>query len=115
VQANVLRYDCEVTVDPPQPVQITYSRDDGLGPVRVHSSDLEAGVHEIPIWFLSPLQDYTFVASATSWPAGLTSTVTVTTGLPPLEVQSWLVMTGTSTLGLVGTEAPCSQNAIAVI
>ena len=39
---------CTVTVDPPQPVQITFGRQDGLGQTRVHTSEKVAGVHEVP-------------------------------------------------------------------
>ncbi|MEQ1565727.1 MAG: hypothetical protein ABMA64_08830 [Myxococcota bacterium] len=114
-QANVLRYDCDVVVDPPQAVQIRYWRDDGLGAERIHTSEVVSDVHDVPIYFLAQEQDYTFEASAVAWPGGLTSTVSVTTGSVPLEVDSKLSMTGTSTMGLIGTEAPCSTKAIAVI
>jgi hypothetical protein len=112
---NALRFDCEVTVDPPQAVDLRWYRSDGLGPERVDTSDLAEGVHAMPLYFLAPDQEYTVEATATSWPDGPRSTIAVTTAVPPLEVGTWLTMTGTSTMGLLGTEDPCSTGAIAVI
>jgi hypothetical protein len=56
--------------------------------------------------------DYTVEATA----VGATPvSTTVTTGIPPFNVGTWLTMTGTSTMGLVGLEAPCTTDPIAVI
>lgn len=112
---NVLRYQCDVTVDPPQAVQISWVRDDGLGPVRVHTSDLAQGSHLLDVYYLAAGADYTVVATATAWPDGLSSTIGLTTGTPPNAVDGALQLTGTATAGLLGTEAPCGRGAYAVI
>jgi hypothetical protein len=112
---NPLRFACAVTVEPPQPVTLTWSRVDGLGPARDSASDEALAAHDVPLVFLAPEQEYAVVASATAWPAGLTADTNVTAGRPPSDVHSWLEMTGASTMGLLGTEAPCSTDAVAVV
>jgi len=113
---NELRQLCTVDVDPPQPVQVTYSRSDGASVIRTHASDLEASSHIVPLYFMAPDIDYTVSATSTSCPEGPTADTVVHTGIPPSFVGSWLEMTGTSTMGLVGTNLPCTEkNAVAVI
>ena len=112
---NVLRFTCSVHVEPAQPVQIQWMRDDGLGPSRVHTSELSATDHEIPLYFLAGREEYTVTASATAYPDGLVAEVALVTESVPDEVATYLDLTGTSTMGLVGTEAPCDQGAWAII
>jgi hypothetical protein len=114
VPENALAFTCTVTVDPPQPVQITFVRTDGVGVTRTFSSDLVAGAHTIPLYYMGPDHDYTLDTTAIEWPDHVTTT-TVTTGQPPFDVGSWLVMTGTSTMGLIGTESACDGSAVATI
>jgi hypothetical protein len=111
---NVLRFDCVVTVDPPQPVELRWKRADGYGPERVHRSDAVSGTHDLPLYFVAPDTAYDVVANASAWPTPEAPT-SVTGGIPPNEIGSWLTMTGTSTLGLIGTEAPCTTDAVATI
>lgn len=112
---NVLRFTCVVTVDPPQPVELRWVRTDGLGPERVHHSDAVAVSHELPLYFVAPDTAYTVEANAVAWPED-TAPTTVTGGIPPsLDLGAWLTTTGTSTMGLIGTEAPCSTRAVATI
>src|SRR5262249_1742771 len=111
---NVLRYTCDVSVDPPQPVQVSWARADGLGPTRVHTSDTVAADHTLDVYFLAAQQDYELFASTVANPDAAVE-VDFTTGTPPSAVGSSLVMTGTSTMGLIGTEDPCDKGAFAVI
>jgi hypothetical protein len=116
-EINPLMFSCDVTVEPAQPVQITFVRTDGIGVTRTHTSELESTTHTIPLYFMGPKRDYTIELRATAW-LGETDplfTATLTTGDPPNTVESHLEMTGTSTMGLIGTENPCEGNAVAVI
>jgi hypothetical protein len=112
---NVLRPSCHVDVEPAQPVQITVARADGSGVARVHASDLVATAHDLALYFMAPDTDHVFTAAATTWPDELTAEVVHHTGTPPDVVGSWLEMTGTSTLGLIGANLACSTSAVAVI
>jgi len=113
--SNPLRAGCTVTVDPPQAVEVRYSRVDGLGVERANRSELVAGTHEVPLLFMAPLNDYTVEAVALAAPQGLSAIDTVTTGAPPFDTDSWLEMTGNSTMGLIGGEIACSDDAVAAI
>lgn len=112
---NPLRFTCDVTVEPAQPVQIRFVRVDGLGPERVHTSELVSTAHTIDLYFMAPQQDYTVEASAVTWPLDPLADTTVTTGLPPNDVGSTLSMTGTATIGLIGGESACTADAVAVV
>ncbi len=116
-ESNPLTFSCDVTVEPAQPVQISFVRTDGIGIERTHSSDLVSTTHTIPLYFMGGKRDYTIDLRATEW-LGDTDPVftsTLTTGDPPNVVESWLNIDGTSTMGLIGTENPCDGNAMAVI
>ena len=110
---NVLRYTCTVDVDPAQPVELSFVRADGLSPARQVSSADALGEHLLPLHFMAPEVDYDVTAWATAFPDDSTST-TITTGALPAAVSTQLQMTGTSTMGLVGTNYPCSSDAVAV-
>lgn len=111
---NELRFTCEVTVDPPQPVELRWRRQDGLGPERVHTSEDVAGTHTLDVYFLAADQVYDVEARATHWSKPMGAT-TLTAGRPPLEAGAYLTLTGTSSFGLIGTEAPCTNRAYATI
>jgi hypothetical protein len=113
-EVNVLRFTCTVTVDPPMPVELRWRRADGLGRQRAHRSDAAAASHEVPLYFVSPDTEYVVEAVAQGFDAPVGATA-LTGGIPPTEVGAWLTVTGTSSLGLVGTEAPCSTRAVATI
>jgi hypothetical protein len=113
---NPLRFSCDVTVDPPQPVEISFVRASGTGLTRVHTSEAVSGTHTIPLYFMGPAQDYDVTVSATAWPVDPTFVTTVTTGQPPFDIGSTLVTReGASTVPMMGTELPCEGDAIAVI
>lgn len=112
---NALRFTCRVEVDPPQPVQISYARADGVGVTRTHASELATETHDVPIYFVSPNIDYIMTATATTWPDGLSTQDVVHTGTPPASVGSWLETSGTSTMGLIGSNLPCGQDAVAAV
>jgi hypothetical protein len=112
---NALRSSCLVTVDPPQPVQVTYSKTDGTGPARTLTSDLVQGDHEIVVYFLEPDTDYTLTAAATAAPDDLTVTTSLLSGIPPVGVRSSLVVDGVSSVPMIGTHNPCNSDATGVI
>ncbi|MCB9686521.1 MAG: aryl-sulfate sulfotransferase [Alphaproteobacteria bacterium] len=113
--SNPLRYSCAITVDPPQPVQVKFWRRDGLGPTRIHTSDAVAANHDVPVYFMAPDKAYDVEITAVAYPTVMPQTGSVQTGTPPTSVGSWLNVTGTSTMGLIGTEAPCTTDAVATI
>lgn len=112
--ANALRYLCTVTVDPPQPVQLTFARADGLSVTRTVDGPDSLGSHELGLYFLAPEQDYDVNVIATAWPDDGVS-ISLTTAAAPMKVAASLDMTGTSTMGLIGTHNPCDSDAIGVI
>jgi Arylsulfotransferase (ASST) len=112
---NVLRYNCSVTVDPPQPVQVTWTRLDGLGVARTHTSDAVAGEHEVLAYFLAADTDYTFTASAVAWPDDPRAIQVVHVNPVPIGIDAHLQVSGASTMGLIGTHNPCNRLAVPVI
>ncbi len=111
--ANALRFECTVDIDPAQPVQLTFVRADGVSATRTVIGDDPLAQHILPMYFMAPEQDYDVEVSAISWPADGFQT-TVTTGTPQPIVQSSLSVTGTSSMGMVGTHLPCDSDAIGV-
>lgn len=112
--ANALRFECAVDVEPAQAVALTFVRADGLSATRTVSSDDAVGEHVLPLYFMAPEQDYDVTAYATAWPADAVAT-SVTTGSLPASLASSLAMTGTSTMGMIGSHFPCSSDAVAVV
>jgi hypothetical protein len=110
---NALRFVCDVTVDPPQPVQLTYVRMDGLGEARTLESTEVLGVHSFPVYFLAPETVYEAVATADTFSGEAIHTFI--TGVVPTVVDSRLDMTGTATMGHIGTHLPCTDDAIGVV
>ncbi len=113
--ANLLRFGCTVTVDPPQPVEVRYRRTDGIGPERANRSEITADTHQVSILFLGPEREYGVVATALDHPQGLSATDSFTTGAAPTDYGSWLTMQGASTMELVGADLPCGEDAVAVV
>lgn len=112
---NVLRYDCTVTVDPPQPVQVRYRREDGLGAERVHTSAAIAGTHVIPVYFLASGHVYDLFAEATLWPESPPAATQFSPAPVPPIVDSHLEVQGAATVQMIGTNNPCAPGAIAQI
>jgi hypothetical protein len=104
-----------VTVDPPQPVEVRFARADGTGTERIHASAAGAGEHTVPLYLMEPDADYEVTASATAFPDDPAPAVVVHTGVVPELVRSALDVTGVSSVPMIGTHLPCSNDAIAVI
>jgi hypothetical protein len=111
---NALRFLCTVTVDPPQPVELTFVRTDGLSAARTVEGPDVAGTHELGLYFMAPGQDYDVIVVPTAFPE-VVATTTVTTGTVPPAVASSLDVTGTSTMEFIGTHDPCDSDAIGVV
>ncbi len=111
---NALRFGCTVTVEPAQPVAVRFMREDGLSVERTHASEGALGTHNLPLYFLAPNQRYDVTAYATTWPDEQAATQ-VTAGTPPSDLALTLSMTGTSTMGLIGSHNPCNGDAEGVI
>jgi hypothetical protein len=112
--ANALRFDCTVDVTPAQPVALTFHRTDGLSATRTVSGPDALAQHVLHLYFMAPEQGYDIEVVATAHPDEPVTT-SVTTGLVPPGVAAQMSMTGTSTIGLMGTNSPCSDIAAAVV
>jgi hypothetical protein len=112
--ANVLRYECTVSVEPAQAVQLTFARADGLSAVRTVTSDANVIAHVLPLYFMAPEQAYDVTVSPVAWPESVVTTSLTTAATPPF-LATRLEMTGTSTMGMIGTHLPCSSAATAVV
>jgi hypothetical protein len=111
---NTLRFTCTVDVEPAQPVQLVFARADGLSQVRTVVSDVTETSHVLPLYFLAPEHDYDVTVSAVAYPETV-ATTTVTTTAVPSVAESRLEMTGTSTMGMIGSHYPCTSDAVAVV
>ena len=113
---NALRFACQVTVDPPQPVQIRFfPTDGGAGEAdeRIHGSDEALGEHEIGLYLMAQHRDYTWVAETLD-PGDPVVTGEVLTGgygesPPRISIE------GASSVRYVGTHQPCDNTATALI
>jgi hypothetical protein len=112
--ANALRFLCTVTVVPAQPVELTFVRADGLSATRTVEGTEVAAEHVLPLYFLAPEQTYDVTVAATASPTDVVTTTLTTTPAPAI-VDSRLDITGTSTMGLIGTNLPCDNDAIGVV
>jgi hypothetical protein len=113
-EGNALRFDCVVQVDPPQPVEIAFGKEDGTGRVRVHRSDLVAATHLVPLYLMAPQTDYTVIARTVADPS-VSVTDTVTTGPLPLGAYAVIGSEGETTAPLLGMVSPCFDGANVVI
>lgn len=102
---NPLRFSCTVSVDPPQPVQIRFSKSDGTGISRVHTSEDAASEHTVGLYMMAPETDYDFTAE-TLVPGDSTASGSLTTGALPVPPPV-MTVTGTSAVPYVGLHTPC--------
>lgn len=106
-----LRFSCGITLRSADSLQLTWRRQDGRGPARTRTRE-PSDVHVVNVDLLE--FDTTYVVTAASptrrW------TTEFETLSPPFEgLETSLEITGTSTMGLIGTELPCSNRAVAVV
>ncbi len=109
---NALRLYCGITLPgEPEALTLSWQRRDGEGPVRTRASDL-ASEH---VALVSLLEfDTPYVVTART-PSRTWQTDFVTPS-PPFEVlDSRLAVTGASTVGLIGADVPCGNEAVAVV
>jgi hypothetical protein len=112
---NALRFTCHVSIRPPQPVQIAFSKADGTGLTRVHRGPLDAPEQDVDLYFLAPATSYTFTASAADWPRDPVVTGSFQTGSPPLDLTARLSVSGTSSTPYLGTNLSCGSGANAAV
>jgi hypothetical protein len=106
---NALRQRCSVTVDPPGAFSIRYGPADGASPER----EVESSSAEVQLSILRPETEYDFVVRALDGSVERSGSFR-TDPLPP-GLGSWLTVTGQSSVPLLGTEIPCSEEAYGVI
>ena len=113
-EGNTLRFDCSVHVDPPQPVEVTFQKVNGQGPLRVHASDVAQADHEVTLYLMAPETGYTITATATN-NREITEEIKVTTGDLPPGAQAVISTVGESTSPLLGMASPCADAAYVII
>ncbi|MEZ4242098.1 MAG: hypothetical protein R3F59_39275, partial [Myxococcota bacterium] len=106
---NALRAACVVRVTPAQGVTVRYAVDGGAE--RTAASD-PATEHDLELDVLRPETAYGFVVRADD---GTERSGSFRSGTPPAEVASRLEVTGTPSFPYLGTSAPCSEAAWAVV
>ncbi len=106
---NSLRVDCEVTVDPPQAVEVRYRRADGAGRERVRRSDAPADRHDLTLWYLSPDADHEIEVHPAD--GGAPFVTVVRTGALPAVADVVVQTEGTSSAALFGSTSPCPGGA----
>jgi len=99
---NTLRFRCDVLLQPPGPVDLTFEPSDGSRPARVHS-----GEGQVWMYFMAEQTDYNWTLTSQADPT-MKATGTVKTGLPPEEARVFATPTGTSTASMFLTSSPCS-------
>jgi hypothetical protein len=111
---NPIRFDCAVTVEPAQPVEIRFAPADGSGPERIHTSDEAAVDHDLGLYLMRPETDYEWVARTLSGDAEAGDALT--TGALPAEIAATqLTVTGASSVPYVGTHQPCDASSTALV
>jgi hypothetical protein len=108
---NSLRFDCTVTVDPPQPVQIAFSKADGTGAERIHASSEALGLHHITLYVMAPETRYSYAVSAPEDPGLPQVTGELVTGALPLEAELVVSVDGEPSSALIGFASPCVDGA----
>ncbi|MCB9685018.1 MAG: hypothetical protein H6738_07655 [Alphaproteobacteria bacterium] len=111
--SNRLRVRCQVEVDPPQPVRLEWWPTDGSAPPRAIDDDAPEAVHRLTLSMLPANREHRYRVVLPEDPQ-TTSRGTFWTGRPPTGVGSWLDVRGEGD-GLLGTEMPCGDRAVAVI
>jgi hypothetical protein len=112
---HALRFICSVSVSPPGPVEVAFSRSDGAGPVRTHASALSESEHVVWLYFMEAETDYTWTALAPGQAEDLRVQGTVTTGSLPEGAQVNVQSTGVSSASYFLVNSPCSQGGYALI
>ncbi len=107
---NVLRASCDVVVDPPQAVEITFQPEDGSREARTHASEAVEAGHDLLLYFMRPETPYRYTIRALQ--TGEVLEGTFTTGTPPDGAQAVLTVEGTSTSPMVGVASPCGSMAL---
>ncbi|MEO0600522.1 MAG: aryl-sulfate sulfotransferase [Myxococcota bacterium] len=109
--SNALRFACSIELPEEAPLELSWHRSDAEGPMRTTMSE-SADEHVIlvsrlefdtsyEVWATTPDERYETRFS---------------TPVPPFpSLETSLQVTGTSTMGLIGTELPCSNAAVAVV
>lgn len=109
--ANTLRARCQVTVEPPGPVQIRFAPVEG-GPERTHVSEAVSRTHDVPLFLLRPRTEYAWTATRGETEAHGTFT---TGGLPPLARVVLETLSGTPGFPHLLTASPCQNSSMVVI
>lgn len=111
---NVLRYVCDVRVDPPGPVEVAFQPEDGGGPPRVHRSDAVVTDHTVTLWRMAPRTAYSWTATAVGGEAR-EATGRFETGEAPEGARVLGDVLGTPTFPYVLVASPCSVGAVVVV
>lgn len=112
---NALRARCVVELAEPHPVEVTFSRADGVGPTRTHRSDAALTRHTVPLYFMEAHEAYVWTARIANDPGGAEVHGAFVTGELPAGGDVRLVSTGTPSAPYVGMVSPCIERAFAVI
>jgi len=102
---NPLRAWCDVTVDPPQPVEVWFQRSDGNGPERVHASDEAVDAHRVGLYMMEPDTSYDIEARTLTGDAMMQGSLV--TGLPSGGMAVLATTDGTSSATYFGMQSPC--------
>ncbi len=102
---HTLRFTCEVVVDPPGPVVLSWGEEDGPL-VRYAQSPAVAAQHSLTLWGIHPSSTWRFEASAERGHAE----GTVTTGPLPDDLDAGTVVTGTSTAEAFMLPIHCAES-----
>lgn len=114
VTDNVLRYACQVEVDPPQQISVSFSKtEDGSGLQTVSSSE-EVAVHDVELWFMAPNTEYAWQAYSMDGSGALASG-TFTTSSLPAGAQLQFTVEGQATFEHMLFTSPCMADAVVVI
>jgi hypothetical protein len=88
---NALRVDCDVALDPPGPIDVSFAPIAG-GDARAMSWDDVATAHHVTLWRMYADTDYAYTFTARA--GGATTSGAFTTGTVPLEEQVAVGITG---------------------
>jgi Arylsulfotransferase (ASST) len=111
---NLLRFECLVTVDPPQGVTLVAERITGGGLVPTFTSSAAATEHLVDVTLLAPESRYDLTAAGLGDGNLVAATVLETKALP-VGLQSSLTIEGEATVPLIGTDNPCLRDDVAVV
>jgi arylsulfate sulfotransferase len=112
---HALRFICSVSVTPPGPVEVEFSKSNGTGPVRTHVSEVSQTEHVVWLYLMESETDYSWTARSTEQPDDLRVQGTVTTGALPDGARVTVQATGVSTASQFLVNSPCSAGGFALI